>query len=90
MAVKININPVLYEHTNNQSMIEVDGNTVGQCLNQLVKQFPDMEKALFDKNSKLLSYVDIYVNEESSYPEELAKPVKEGDNLYIAIMLAGG
>ena len=89
MAVKININPVLYQHTNNQSMIEVDGNTVGQCLNQLVKQFPDMEKALFDKNSKLLSYVDIYVNEESSYPEELAKPVKEGDNLYIAIMLAG-
>jgi hypothetical protein len=38
----------------------------------------------------LLNYVDIYVNQDSSYPEELAKPVKDGDRLSIALMIAGG
>jgi hypothetical protein len=49
-----------------------------------------METRLFDKKGKLLSYVDIYVNLESSYPEELAKPVKAGDELSITLMIAGG
>jgi molybdopterin converting factor small subunit len=90
MSIKVNINPGLYQYTNNQRIAEVNGNTVGQCLNHLVKQFPGIEKGLFDKNGKLLNYVDIYVNGESAYPEELAKPVKDGDELYIVITVAGG
>jgi molybdopterin converting factor small subunit len=90
MSIKVNINPGLYQYTNNQRIAEVNGNTVGQCLNHLVKQFPGIEKGLFDKNGKLLNYVDIYVNGESAYPEELAKPVKDGDELHIVITVAGG
>ena len=80
----------LYQYTNQQSIAEVNGDTVGQCLDNLIKQFPDIKKALFDKNGKLLNYIDIYVNKESAYPEELAKPVKEGDELHIVITIAGG
>ena len=90
MSVKININPTLCHYTNNQGVVEVNGDTVGQCLNHLVKQFPSIEKALFDKNGKLLNYIDIYVNGESAYPEELAKPVNDGDELHIVITIAGG
>jgi len=90
MGIKVNINPILYQHTNNQGIAEVKGDTVGQCLDHLVKQFPSIEKALFDKKGKLLNYIDIYINGESSYPEELSKPVKEGDELHIVIIIAGG
>ena len=90
MSVKVNINPILYQYTNNQRVAEVNGDTVGQCLDHLVKQFPGTEKALFDKSGKLLYYLDIYVNGESAYPEELAKPVKKGDELHIVITIAGG
>jgi len=90
MGIKVNLNPVLYQYTNNQAVAEVNGDTVGQCLDNLAKQFPGIEKALFDKNGKLRSYIDIYVNRESAYPEELAKPVKDGDELHIVIMAAGG
>lgn len=90
MSVKININPLLYQYTNEQKIAEVNGDTVGQCLDHLVEQFPDIRKAIFDKNGKLLNYIDIYVNRESAYPEELAKPVKEGDELHIVITIAGG
>ena len=90
MSVKVNINPALYQYTNNQGMVEVNGDTVGQCLDHLVKQFPGIEKGLFDKKGKLLNYIDIYVNGKSAYPEELAKPVKKGDELHIVITIAGG
>ena len=90
MSIKININPSFYHLTDNKGTVEVNGTTVGQCLNHLVKQFPGIEKAVFDKKGNLLNYIDIYVNQESAYPEELAKPVKDGDELYIIITLAGG
>ena len=41
---------------------QVNGTTVGQCLNDLVNQFPVITPKIFDKKSKLLNYVDIYVN----------------------------
>ena len=90
MSVRINIHQTLRHLTNGQGMAEVNGTTVGECLNELVQQFPGMETRLFDKKGTLLNYVDIYVNLESSYPEELAKPVKDGDELSITLMIAGG
>jgi molybdopterin converting factor small subunit len=90
MSVRINLHPTLHSFTNNQAIVEVNGSTVGECLSDLVKQFPRIKPMLFDKQGKLLNYVDIYVNYESSYPEELAKLVKDGDELHITLIIAGG
>ncbi len=90
MAVKINIHQNLQHLTNDQDIVEVEGNMVSQCLDHLVKQFPDIKKELFDKNNKLLGYVEIYVNGESAYPEELAKSVNDGDEIHIILIIAGG
>ena len=90
MSVKINIHPVLHHFTDDQDIVKVDGNTVGECLGELVARFPQIEKGLFGKNGKLLNYVEIYINGQSAYPDELAKPVKDRDEIHIIIMLAGG
>jgi molybdopterin converting factor small subunit len=90
MSIKINIASYLKPLANNMEVVEVNGSTVGECLNHLVKQFPRMEKMLFDKNGELFSYVGIYVNGGDAYPEELAKPVKDGDELYILYIIGGG
>ncbi len=90
MSVRINIHPVLYHLTGGQDVAEVSGDTVGQCLEQLVARFPGVREGLFGRDGRLLNYVDIYVNGESAYPEELAKPVGDGDELHIVLMLAGG
>jgi molybdopterin converting factor small subunit len=90
VSVKINIHKTHRQFTNNQDAVEVAGSNVGDCLNQLVKQYPDLRDALLDKKGKLLNVVEIYVNMESAYPEELAKPVKDGDEIHITVMLAGG
>ena len=90
MSIKIEIPSYLQPYTNNMEVVEVNGSTVGGCLNHLVKQFPGIEKMLFAKNGKLFGYVAIYVNGEDAYPEELAKPVKDGDELYILYIVGGG
>ena len=91
MSIKIYIHPYLFGFTNDIESAQVDGNTVGECFEQLVKQFPGLEKGLFDKQSgKILPVFDIWVNDRSSYPEELAKPVKDGDELYITTVMADG
>ena len=90
MSVQINIPSHLRHFTSGQAVAEVSGNTVGQCLDGLVKQFPGIETGLFDNTGKLLSYVDVYVNLESSYPEELAKSVKDGDELHITLFIIAG
>jgi len=90
MSVRINLPPTLHSFTNNQAVVEVNGSTVGECLNELVRQFPRLKPMMFNKQGKLLNSIDIYVNQESSYPEELAKPVKDGDELHITLMIAGG
>jgi len=90
MSVKVHIHTTHRPLTNGLEVVNVEGNTVGECLNHLTKQFPGMEKALFAKKDKLLNTVEIYVNHASAHPNELLKPVKEGDEIHLIIMLAGG
>ena len=90
MGVKINIPSYLQSLTSSMEVLEVSGGSVGECLNHLVEQFPGMEKMLFDKSGKLHGYVGIYVNGEDAYPEDLAKLVKDGDELHILYLIGGG
>ena len=90
MGIKIHIHKTHRQYTNGQDSVDVEGNTVGHCLDDLVHQFPAMRDGLFEKNGKLLNTIEIYINRESAYPDELAKPVKDGDEIHLTVMLAGG
>ena len=90
MSIKINIPSYMRSFTNNREVVEVDGSTVGECLNYLVKQFPGMKQQLFSKSGSLFENIIISVNGESAYPEQLAKPVKDGDELNIVFIIGGG
>jgi molybdopterin converting factor small subunit len=90
MPVKVHIHTTHRRFTNGLDVVPVEGNTVGECLGQLIQQFPGMEKALFAQKNKLLNVVEVYVNHTSAYPNELLKPVKDGDEIHLIIMLAGG
>ena len=91
MGVKINIfYPHLQQFTENQNAVDVDGTTVSECLAHLVKKFPGIEKGIFDENGQLLNFVYFFINGKGTYPTDLATPVKDGDELTIALLLAGG
>lgn len=90
MGVRVHLHQTHRQFAKGLEVVEVAGNTVRECLNHLIKQFPDMEKRLFQKEGKLLNGVEIYINLKSAYPDELAMPVKAGDEIHITLMLAGG
>jgi len=86
----VHIHTTHRQYTNGLEVVDVKGNTVGDCLNHLVQQFPALEKALFAKKDKLHNTVEIFVNHATAYPNELVKPVNEGDEIHLLVMLAGG
>jgi len=90
VGVKINIHKTQRQYTDGQEAVTVKGKTVGECLQALIQTFPRIKESLFDSKGRLLSVVEIYVNMESAYPDELAKAVKDGDEIHITVMLAGG
>lgn len=90
MSVKIKLPQFLQHLAGDQKVVEVNGKTVGECLKGLISQYPMLKEKLFDDNGKLLKPIDVYVNGKSAYPEELAKKVNDGDELYIMLVIAGG
>jgi molybdopterin converting factor small subunit len=66
-----------------KELFEVNGSTVGECLNQLVSLFPVMKEALF-LGKRLQPTIEVLVNqEESADAEVLAKELRDGDEIHI-------
>ena len=90
MSVRIHIHKTHRQFTDGMEIVEVEGTTVGECLDNLVKRFPGIRESIFDKKGHLRNIVEVYLNLSSAYPDELKKPVQDGDNIHLTIMLAGG
>ena len=90
MSIKVNIHKTHRQFTNGLAVVQVEGSTVRDCLGHLVNQFPGMKEALFDGKGKLQRVIEVYVNMESAYPDELGKQVTDGDEIHLILMLAGG
>ena len=87
MAIKVDVGQFSY-YTNNQRLVEVDGDTIRECLKGLVEKFPEFK--LFDKDGNLHIYWGISVNGKLYYTDELDDAVKAGDELSIILMVDGG
>ena len=90
MDINIKIASALQDHFHLPDTATVQGTTVGECLKALVGAYPGLEKQLFESPGRLKKTVEIYLNLQSTYPEELAKVTEDGDVLHITLMLAGG
>ena len=90
VSIKLNIHKTHREYTDGKENLEVTGETIGDCIKDLIGRYPGMQQAVFDAKGKLLNQIEIYLNMESAYPDELKKPVRDGDEIHIVVMLAGG
>ena len=91
MGISIKMTELLRQYTNSQGTVEVNGSTVGDCLDDLIRQYPDTKKWLFDRNGILLVFIRVN-NEETAihHRESLSRPVTDGDELYLYLVLGGG
>ena len=87
----ISIPTALRQYAGGQASVAVEATQVGQSLDKLTAQFPDLRKHLFDANGKLRSFVNVYVNDEDiRYLAKEATPTKDGDTISIVPSIAGG
>ncbi len=90
MTINIHIRASHRRHTDGLKTVQVNGDTIGEALNELVSRYPGMKSEIFDKKGHILGYVEIYLNNKTAYPGELEKKVKPGDDIQIITFLAGG
>ena len=90
MSIKVHIHAAHRYLTEENRIVETEGGSVGECIADLVRQYPDIRDVLFDKKNRLKQEIEIYRNLESTFPGELADPVGGGDDLHITLVLAGG
>jgi len=88
MSIKAMLHPFL--NNGIEIKMDIEGNTVGDCVRDIIKHYPDMEEKMLATKDKLKTYVEILVNGKSTSPNEMAYPVKDGDSLAVLVFLAGG
>ncbi len=90
MSIKVNVSQALSEDTSGTRLGEVEGKTVGECLEQIIIKLPNMKRFIFDENGNLHEYIDIFINKQNAFPRPLEKTVKDGDDLYVMSIVGGG
>jgi MoaD family protein len=88
---KIHIPTPLRQYVGKQAAVEVNGATVGDAINALVTQHPDLRRHLYTEEGKLRAFVNLYVNDEDiRYLQKEATALKDGDQISIVPSIAGG
>jgi molybdopterin converting factor small subunit len=90
MSIKVRLHPILQKLAGGQEVVEVNGHTTGECLEDLESRFPVIKQMIRDNRGQLRRYCEILVNSKSTYPEELTTPVKDGDQIDIVVFFGGG
>jgi MoaD family protein len=87
----VRIPPVLRAQAGNQKRVDVMGTTVGEALEALLSQYPDLREQLFSGDGSLNRFVNVYVNgRDVRYEQELATPVGDADEVILLPAMAGG
>jgi len=88
---KIHIPTPLRQYVGKQATVDVPGATVGEAMNALVAQHPDLKNHLYTDDGKLRAFVNLYVNDEDiRYLQKGATALADGDNISIVPSIAGG
>ncbi len=90
MSIRVYLHKTHRQYVDDPESVVVTGSTVGECLQDLTRRYPLLAPKLFDAGNKLHKTVEVYLNMQSTYPEELAKPTQSGDDIHITLLLAGG
>ena len=90
MSITIKIPSILKKYTGEQETIEVEGRNIPECLGGLEAKLPEMRRWLYDKEGKRRPQIWFFVNGEKLFPDELNRPLKDGDEVSILLAISGG
>lgn len=86
MSIRVLVPSLLYKYTDNKEMVEVDGDTVQDCIDALRDRYPELERWLY-RGGKVATFVHIGLNKKKASVDD---KVKDGDELKIMLATGGG
>ena len=91
MAVTVSIPTALRQYTGGNATFSVPSGPVGQLLSNLVEQYPQLGKQIYNEQGQLRNFVNVYVGDEDiRYLQGADTAVSDGETVSIIPAIAGG
>lgn len=90
-SVTVVIPTPLRQYAGNRDMVEIEADSVGEALDDLVDRYDQLRRHLYADDGRLRNFVNVYVNEEDiRYLQTNMTSLKDGDTISIVPSIAGG
>lgn len=87
----IRIPTPLRMYTGNQAQVNVNGATIGDALDDLTAQYPELRQHLYKNETELRSFVNVFIGEEDiRFLSGMETDIADTDSLRIIPSIAGG
>jgi molybdopterin synthase sulfur carrier subunit len=87
-TVRVRIAPLLHSYTGGAKLIEVEAVTIEEVIAALDRRFPGLAFRVIDEQQQIRPHMNIFLGEDKV--QNLAAPVRDGDEIYIVGALSGG
>jgi sulfur-carrier protein len=86
--VQVRIPTPLRSYTGEQKVVDAAGNTLGEVLLDLDRQFPGLRFRVVDEQGRLRKHMKVFVGEDAV--RDLSTPVAGADEVTLMQALSGG
>ncbi|MGI8509840.1 MAG: MoaD/ThiS family protein [Gemmatimonadaceae bacterium] len=91
MSVTLSLPTVLAKLANGSKTIDSRGDTMGDVVDDVVAQYPELEPRLRDGNGNPYPFVTFYLNDDDiRFNGGFSATVRDGDEIIIVPAIAGG
>lgn len=88
MSVTVRVASLLHSYTGGASVVQADGATVGEVMDDLDRRYPGIAFRIVDEQGNVRKHMNVFVGEHAS--RDRATPVPPGLEVYIVGALSGG
>jgi len=90
MSVTVKLHQYFQDMAGGKQVVEAEGHTIVELIDDLETKYPGIKEHLLDKRGRLQGFVELFVNSQIVYPENTGMQVKDGDEIEILTIVAGG
>lgn len=86
--MNVRIPTPLHSYTGGQSQVRAEGATLDALIHDLDRQYPGIRFRMIDEQNRMRAHMRFFVNRRAVF--DLARPLREDDEVAIVQALSGG
>ncbi len=91
MAITVEIPHAISRYSEEETQVDLEGQTVGEVLGSLWEKYPPLKTRVLDREGRLYAYLLLFQNDQKLPRENLMNfPLQDGDRLEIVALAEGG